>query len=285
MATTHFTGHGGLKLAADIGGPVGEVPVLLHGGGQTRHSWRRAVRELVSMGYCVAAPDLRGHGDSAWADDGDYSLDAFAADVRAMAQSFSRPPALVGASLGGVSSLLAVGEHAAQGLPPLASALVLVDVVPRMSRDGIARIRGFMDGRPEGFASLDEAADAIAAYLPHRPRPKSLDGLRKNLRQGSDGRWRWHWDPAFHSRRSPANVEAMAERMEAAARHVRVPTLIVRGRLSELVEKQAVDQLCRLIPQAEAVEVDGAAHMVAGDKNDAFNAAIEDFLRRNTRLH
>lgn len=276
----HYRSHDGLLLAADVGGDPAAPPVLLlHGGGQTRHSWGGAARELVRMGYQVITLDLRGHGDSEWSATGDYSLGAMAQDVRTVARTLAHPPALVGASLGGLAALLALGETAPGEAPLAGSALVLVDVVARLAPGGAERIQGFMSANPEGFASLEAAADAIAEYLPHRPRPSSLDGLRKNLRQRDDGRWYWHWDPAFM--RPRGQITPIAERMEAASTQVRCPTLIVRGGRSELVDAEGVRLLQQFLPHAEAVDVAGAHHMVAGDRNDAFNAAIESFLRRH----
>lgn len=279
--TVRLSGHDNLQLSADLFGDANAPPVLmLHGAGQTRHSWRRGAAELAHAGFHVISVDHRGHGDSQWSDTGDYSLNAISGDVRAIARAQNKPVALVGASLGGVASMLALGEPAPDSAgPPPAYALVLVDVVARMAREGVARIHGFMGAQPDGFTSLEEAADAIASYLPHRPRPSSLDGLRKNLRQGSDGRWRWHWDPAFVQSRSTAGT--LIERMEGAARRIQVPTLIVRGASSELVDKEGVAHLKSLIPHAETVDVEGAHHMVAGDRNDAFNSAVQQFLRKH----
>ena len=113
--TTYLAARGGLRLAADVGGPEdGPTVVLLHGGGQTRHSWAGTWRMLVDAGWRAWSFDLRGHGDSGWPDDGDYSLDAFADDVLAVARTLPQPPILVGASLGGLSSLVAVAESPVQ---------------------------------------------------------------------------------------------------------------------------------------------------------------------------
>ena len=129
----------------------------------------------------------------------------------------------------------------------------------------------------EGFASLEEAGDAIAAYLPHRRRPRDLGGLAKNLRQGADGRWRWHWDPRF-VRRDRGDPSFALARLEAAARRLTVPTLIVRGRMSDVLSDDGVREMRALCPHAAYVDVAGASHMVAGDDNDAFTTAVIDFL-------
>jgi pimeloyl-ACP methyl ester carboxylesterase len=276
VKTQRYIGWGGVTLVADVGGPQGGTPVMLmHGGGQTRGAWKKATAALAAAGYHAVSLDLRGHGESDWPSDANYSLDAFAADLRAVASNLNQPPALVGASLGGMSALLAMGT----GLEALA--LILVDIVPQMNRDGAGKIGAFMRANPEGFASLDEAADAVAAYLPHRPRPADPSGLMRNLRERG-GRLYWHWDPNFMSNMQArgSSVE-MGDRMEAAARAVRVPTLLVRGALSEVVDEAAVASFLRLIPHAEAVDVADAAHMVAGDRNDVFNDAVLAFLAKN----
>lgn len=269
-----LTGYADLQLAADAFGEPGRPGVLfLHGGGQTRHAWDESARSLAEQGWYVLTLDLRGHGDSAWAPDRDYTLDAFAEDIRLVAKTFRAPPAIIGASLGGLSALCAVSET----VDHVASKLVLVDVAPRLEPEGVARIVGFMKARPDGFASIDEAADAIAEYLPHRPRPSDTSGLAKNLRRGEDGRYRWHWDPAFLAERRP-NSQHAGDRLRAAARSLKVPTLLVRGRRSDLLSKQGVQEFLELVPGARFVDVAGAGHMVAGDKNDAFTAAILPFL-------
>lgn len=274
--TSRIAGYGGISLVADIGGDPANPPVILmHGGGQTRHSWGYAMRELIRIGYHVISFDLRGHGESDWASQGDYSIDAFVGDLEAVATVLTRPAALVGASLGGVVALIASAKHPQSW----ASALVLVDVVPRMNREGVDRIHNFMKGNPQGFATIDEAADAVAGYVGHRPRPTQADGLRKNLRAGSDGRLYWHWDPKFQSSLGvDAQLMSISRRMVDAARQISAPTLIVRGKRSDVVSTEGVEHLHQLIPHAQCVDVEDAGHMVAGDRNDVFNAAVELFL-------
>ncbi|MDQ3738702.1 MAG: alpha/beta hydrolase [Actinomycetota bacterium] len=270
-----------VTLVLDAYGEKGAPGVLLaHGGGQTRHSWGGTARRLGESGYRTSTVDLRGHGDSSWSPDGRYDLADHAGDLRAVAEWMGAPPAFVGASLGGLSALVAIAEAPDQ--TAVASALVLVDVAIHLEPEGIARIGQFMRARPDGYASLEEVADAIAAYNPHRPRPPDLSGLRKNVRHGKDGRWRWHWDPRVM--RDPRIDEPRTilhrQRLERDAASLRVPTLLVRGRNSDLLSEEGAKRFLDLVPEAELVAVDGAGHMVAGDRNDAFNDAIADFLRR-----
>jgi pimeloyl-ACP methyl ester carboxylesterase len=284
-ATAVFTGAVGNRLVADMFGDGGPSVLLLHGGGQTRHSWRATAERLARSGSTAYALDQRGHGDSDWIDNGSYAFSDYADDARAVADALAarsgQRPIVIGASLGGIAALLAEGKAAQAGRDALFSALVLVDITPRVDLNGVAKIQGFMRAHAaEGFGSIGEAADAVAAYLPHRPRPRSYDGLRKNLRLDPDGRWRWHWDPKFLD--GPRPVDSARGMTEAAlveaARCVRAPALLVRGTSSELVSPDHVREFLELVPHAEYMDVAGARHMVAGDRNDRFSAAILSFL-------
>jgi pimeloyl-ACP methyl ester carboxylesterase len=269
---------GKLSLAADIAGPEGApTVVLLHGGGQTRHSWRGTLDRLAAAGFRVIAYDARGHGESDWAPDGDYSIPALASDLCTVLESAAPSVSLVGASMGGMTALYAAGMHHL----PSVRAIVLVDIVLRPSPEGTARIVTFMRAHPEGFASIEDAADAVAAYYPERPRPRDSAGLTKNLRRHSDGRLHWHWDPLLLDvlpRPEPPEGEPM---LAAAARQVHVPALLVRGGRSDVVDDAGVADLIRAMPQIETIEVGGAGHMVVGDNNDVFADSLIEFLRRN----
>ena len=267
-----FQGQG-LEIVADEAGPEGATPVLLlHGGGQTRAAWGGALAEGARRGFHMLSADLRGHGESGWAADGDYAMTAHAADIAGIAQALGRAPFLVGASLGGMAGL----AYAAGG-GPLAG-LVLVDIAPTVNTAGTDKILAFMHSAPGGFATLDEAADAVAAYLPRRPRPKDTSGLMKNLRLREDGRLHWHWDPRMFSEgRGPRDTGGLRE----AARGLAVPTLLVRGRLSDVLSQDGVDDFLGLVPHAEFADIAGADHMVAGDRNDAFNDAAFAFLEKH----
>lgn len=272
----HWEGANGLLLAGDSWGDgSGPLVMLLHGGGQTRHAWKGAGERLAQAGFFAVALDARGHGDSAWAADGRYGLDVMMEDLQCVIRAIDKgAPALVGASLGGGTSLCAIGE----GLVD-ATALVLVDIAPRIEDKGVSNIEAFMDQRPQGFDSLEDVAAAIGNYQPQRSRPRSLDGLGKNVRLWPDGKYRWHWDPMFR----PARVELAArhQRYAASAQRLRLPVLLVRGGMSDVLTEEGVREFQQLCPQAEYVNIAGAAHMVAGDRNDAFAGAVVDFLETN----
>lgn len=233
-ASLRFELAHGITIAADgYGNPADQPVIFLHGGGQTRHAWGGAAEQLAAMGFYAISMDLRGHGESSWDPDGNYEASSFVEDLLAVIERLDEAPILVGASVGGVTALLtetASSESVAKGI-------VLVDVTPRLQRQGVVRIIEFMKGGEEGFASLDDAADAVARYLPHRRRPKDLSGLAKNLRKGEDGRYRWHWDPRVLKVWDPASYtkekgdEIIQRRLDASAR-LAIPTLLIRGRMT-----------------------------------------------------
>ena len=278
-------GEAGIALAAEACGDQNAMPVLLaHGGGQTRRAWKRVMCDLAQEGFRTIAVDLRGHGDSDWALEGAYEVRNFAADLVNIASLMRRRPALVGASLGGMAGILAEGELA----PGTFASLTLVDVVPHMESGGVMRVIGFMEEHVDsGFASPQEAAAVIARYMPHRARRGASDGLKSYLRQKEDGRFYWHWDPAFirniaATRRSdPGNQDRQSAQLSLAAKNFALPLHLIRGASSDLVSKEAVSHLRQLVPHTEYTDIADATHMVVGDANDAFSAAIVDFLGRH----
>jgi pimeloyl-ACP methyl ester carboxylesterase len=266
----------GARLSGDAVGPAtGPLILFLHGSGQTRQSWGSALQEAGKRGYRAISLDLRGHGDSEWSSDGKYSLEYFTADVRQAIENLGGEPIIVGASLGGI-----IGMLIASTPPPPLKALVLVDITPRIEMGGAREVSAFMDSAPEGFASLEEAADAVAAYLPHRPRPTDTSGLKRNLRL-RDGRYYWHWDPAMLQMGKDAEARSAGPNpLEAAARGIKIPTLLIRGGRSRIVSEEGVREFRTLVPHAEFVDITGAHHMVAGDANDQFNDAVFAFVER-----
>jgi non-heme chloroperoxidase len=137
-----------------------------------------------------------------------------------------------------------------------------------------------MLGNPSGFASVDAAADAVAAYNPRRRRPGNPAGLLKNLRLNADGRYYWHWDPRLMSGESAAALQIFREIGEGVRASVPVPTLLVRGAASDVVSDAAVAEFREVMPHVEVFDVAHAGHMVAGDSNDEFNGAMLEFLAR-----
>ncbi|MCH9671843.1 MAG: alpha/beta hydrolase [Gammaproteobacteria bacterium] len=269
----------GVAIAGDTwGDPSGPLVVLQHGGGQTRHAWKGAGETLGGAGFHAVAFDARGHGDSGWAQDGEYGADFMVRDLLCVVEALgAKNPTLVGASMGGGVSLIATGEEHVD-----AAALVLVDMAPKIEPAGTKKIQEFMNQKPEGFDSLEEVAEAIANYQPHRKRPRTLDGLAKNVRLGADGKYHWHWDPA--RRRNSRSMSEYRERLHACADNLALPTLLVRGGLSDVLSEDGAQSFLEQCPHAEYVNVKNAAHMVAGDRNDIFADSVIEFLKRNVSL-
>lgn len=270
-----FVARDGVRLVADRGGSA-DAPavILLHGGGQTRHSWSRAVDHLLAAGFQVINYDARGHGESDWSPEGAYQLADRAGDLVAVTASLGVPFVLVGASLGGATSIVAIDR----GLRP--AGLVLVDIVPEPDPRGIDRIVSFMRGHPDGFESIDEAVAAVAAYNPRRAVAPDGQGLMKNLREGNDGRLRWRWDPRIIAD-APSHHHGVVQRAtNTLAAQPDLPVLLVRGLSSDVVSDAGVEAFRAKLPWLELVDVAGAGHMVAGDRNDAFNDTVIGFARR-----
>ena len=268
---------GSINLVANTVGPAQGPPILfLHGSGQTRHSWRNAMLEAARRGYKAFALDLRGHGDSDWSPDGVYTTEVLICDIKRVVEQIGEGPILVGASTGAMVSMAVAASP-----PPPVRAVVLIDISPRPAMDGVAEVRAFMHSAQNGFASLNDAADAVAAYLPQRARPKEMAGLSRNLRT-RDGRYYWHWDPKFFLQMAgePTHVARSVALMKTAAQTLTVPTLLVRGAKSRVVTEEGAREFIGIVPHAEYVDVAGADHMVAGDANDAFNNAVFAFLAR-----
>lgn len=289
VSERYFETPSGITLAASVcGDPDGKPVLFLHGWGQTRHAWGRTLEELAARGWYAISLDLRGHGDSDWPDDPGYELDDFADDVLAVLEQLPPGASVVGASLGGISSLLAVTRPGEGRV----DRLVLVDVTPRVETEGAWRVLEFMRSGVNGFGSLEEAAAAVAAYLPHRGTPRDPSGLERNLRADGDGRLRWHWDPRFleHPWFAPpdrdtlaSTIEGTRQRLLEAAARLEIPLLLVHGRLSDIVTDETAEELLRTAPDASYADVREAGHMVAGDVNDAFTSAITPFLQTRRR--
>ena len=275
--TLEFTGRDGLRLVATARGePDAPTVLLLHGGGQTRQSWGGTAERLAKSGRYAVTLDMRGHGESAWCPDGRYRVADFRDDLAVVLSRLARPAVVVGASLGGITALL----YAESCDMSRVRGVVLVDVAARLETEGARRIGTWMVSTSDGFDSLEAVAAAIEAYIPQRKQTWTRESLLRVVREHPDGRYRWHWDPKFMSEGGPREV-ADQERLHRAAAKLIVPTLLVRGRESDVISYDGVREFRKAVPHAEFIDVSGAGHMVAGDRNDAFTDAVTSFLDRH----
>ena len=275
-----FKLRSGLSIAASSWGSESDpLVILMHGGGQTRHAWGNTGEVLGLSGFHVLAIDLRGHGDSDWHPDGDYSIDAYKSDLVFILNQLGKSASIVGASLGGMVAFSLAGDL---DNGELVNALVMVDIGLYPNEKGSDQIINFMQSGNKGFASLEEASEAISGYLPHRKKPKDNNGLEKNLRLKEDGRYYWHWDPKFIKGRTIKKEIDQKAINKKVAKNINVPTLLIRGALSNVVTQDEVDDFLLALPHAEFEEIEKASHMIAGDRNDIFAASAIDFLKRIT---
>jgi len=278
--TERLTTPSGITLEFDLWGKIKrDAILLLHGGGQTRHSWNATAEKITQVDGCAITMDLRGHGDSDWSHGGDYELSDFSEDVAFLIDTLEIQPSLVGASLGGLVGIYLEGRYS----PGSISALVLVDIVPNINVLGAEKIKDFMlEHSKTGFTSLSEVSDILSEYNPHREKSSDLEGLKKNLRKRGE-KWFWHWDPLFiSSERGKENPDMRnPELLNELCSNISVPMLLVRGKLSDLVTEIQVREFLERFPEASFADVSGAGHMVVGDKNDAFANEVIEFLNHN----
>ena len=279
MQTIKFEIYPEFFIVADtFGNPEDKPVIFLHGGGQTRHSWGDSAKTIASNGYYSIALDARGHGDSSWSETGNYTIEDLGKDLEEVIKQIGKKPALVGASMGGLTSLIAEGESEIS----ISSAIILVDIAPKTEQKGIERIFAFMASNKHGFASIEEAAESVSAYLPNRTKPKDHSRLEKNLRLRTDGRYYWHWDMKMlelWKSITPDQQIKHETRMYQAAKNLKVPTMIVRGGMSDVVSEKVMAEFLDEVPHVRSVNVSDAGHMVAGDSNHAFTNAVLDFLK------
>lgn len=275
--TLRLNSSDGLTLAARTGGDPGDPCVLLLPGfGQTAAAWDKAAKALVAAGRYVVTVDLRGHGESDWAPSRRYELGDIVQDVVALIRQLPSKPAVVGANLGGLAALAAVGESD----EPLASALVLIDAAPRMAREGLDRMGTLMTMDADGFATVAEAVRVIADHLPVGQQI-DVEEVKRHLRRSDDGRFRWHVDPAYHGFKVDAcGRRAAHDRFASAAAALDIPTLVVRGERSAKIDQKSIYAFRELVPHAEFVDIPGAGDAIIGGRNDVFDAAILEFLER-----
>lgn len=247
--------------------------LLLHGFAQTCHSWDFVALALCDR-YRVIALDQRGHGDSQWAPDADYSLEAYVTDLEAVAEALDlRDFALVGLSMGGRNALTYAAHHGRR-----LRALVLVDSAPEMQRPGTQRIRRFVQAEDE-LDSIEDFVRRAHQYNPLRPIEQIRGSIVHNLRRLPNGRWTWKYDKALRSPggRFRPNPEAV-RRLWQAVESVPCPALMVRGAQSNVVSQETAERVARLLPQGRLAVVEQAGHLVPGDNPAGFIRVLAQFL-------
>ncbi len=257
-------------------GTRGKRPILfLHGGGLTAHTWDLVCLALRDGYHCLAL-DQRGHGDSEWSPEMDYSIEACRDDIGAFADLLRLDGfVLVGMSMGGVNAIAYAGR-ASERL----AALVVVDVGPEVRSEGVQRIRAFT-AAPAEFESVDEAVERALAFNPRRDPRLLRRSLLHNLRRLPDGRWTWKYDRRHRER---IDLDEMARRRRALwaeVPRIGCPTLVVRGARSDVFLDEDAEALARALPRGEWVRVEEAGHTVQGDNPKALVAEIRGFLARH----
>jgi pimeloyl-ACP methyl ester carboxylesterase len=254
-------------------GKEGERPILfLHGGALTAHTWDLCCLALRDEFHCMAL-DQRGHGDSDWAPDADYSIGAQREDVRGFAEAIGLGQfVLVGMSLGAINGLAYAIAY-----PETLSALVLIDAGPNVRRSGSSRIRDFVNGGAEP-ESLDAIIDRALAFNPRRDPLVLRRSLMHNLRRQEDGNWVWKYDRRrFQSMGGDQHATERRGLADGLAR-VTCPTLVVRGAESDVFHDEDAERLAAGLPDGRWVKIPKAGHTVQGDNPKDLVAALRAFL-------
>ena len=255
------------------GSPDSPPMLLLHGFAQTCHSW-----DFVALGfsgdYRVIALDQRGHGDSDWAPDGDYSPETQQRDIAGVVDALGlRDFTLMGLSMGGRNSFTYAANN-----PGKVKALVIVDAGPQNMRQGTQNIRDFVQQEDE-LDSVDAFVERVLKYNPRRS-PEQLRGsLMHNLKQLPSGKWTWKYDKALRrpGRRMGSDPET-EKRLWGYLAQIQCPTLVVRGGASDIIALDTADKMQAAIPGCRQATIEGAGHLVMGDSPAGFQAAVTEFL-------
>ncbi len=254
------------------GEPDNPPMLLLHGYAQTCHSW-----DFVALATCdrfrVLSLDQRGHGDSDWAPDGDYSPDAYRTDLHAVSEALDlRDFVLMGLSMGGRNAISYAAEHSDR-----VRALVVVDSAPVMERAGTERMRRFVQGDDE-LDSVDDFVKRVQEYNPLRPASQIRGSIVHNLKQLPNGRWTWKYDKALRSPDRKLPGKDYADLLWKQVDSLDLPTLVVRGGESDMIALKTADELHRRIRNSSLATVERAGHLVMGDNPSGFEAAVRAFI-------
>lgn len=268
----HVQVHGMNFHYLEWGNPSNPTILMLHGGSQQAHSWD-FVSLPLSEHYHIIVLDQRGHGDSDWAPDGDYSIEAHQGDIDGFVSELGLQDFhLIGHSMGGRNSYVWTSRH-----PSTPRSLVIVDTGPEAQSRGRNRIQSFRE-LPDELDSFDEFAQRVQEYT-GRTREQVLGALKYSIRRRSDGKWSWKYDKVL---RTPGNhtPQWAPEQLWAAVGKITCPTLVVRGGDSDIFADDTMRKMQQVIPNCSTVTVPRAGHLVAGDNPADFLTAVRDFLQR-----
>ena len=254
-------------------GTAGRPPIVfLHGGGLNAHTWDLVCLGLRRERHCFAL-DQRGHGDSEWSPEMDYTTESQVGDLEAFVDRLGLERfVLVGMSLGGVNALAWAGRHGER-----LAGLVIVDVGPEIRTAGVQKIAAFTSDQ-QPLDSIDEVIERALAFNPRRdPRLLRLS-LRHNLRQTPKGQWMWKYDQRHRGKAEPGAYERRRDLLWDAVGKVRCPTLVVRGAQSDVFHDEDAERLAAALPRGQWVRVENAGHTVQGDNPAGLLTELRTFL-------
>jgi esterase len=273
LPSEHDVSIGELRFRYLDWGTKGLRPILfLHGGALTAHTWDLCCLALRDEFHCVAL-DQRGHGDSDWAPDADYSIGAQREDIKGFADRLGLDRfVLVGQSMGAINGLAFAAAH-----PERLSALVMIDAGPEVRRRGSSRIRDFVNGgaKPE---TLEEIIERALAFNPRRDPTILRRSLMHNLRRQPDGSWSWKYDRSRFQRLDHDAHLAERRRLADNLAHVTCPALVVRGAESDVFHQEDAERLAKNFPDGRQITIAQAGHTVQGDNPKDLVAALREFL-------
>jgi pimeloyl-ACP methyl ester carboxylesterase len=273
LPSEHDVSVGQLRFRYLDWGTKGLRPILfLHGGALTAHTWDLCCLALRDEFHCIAL-DQRGHGDTDWAPDADYSIGAQREDIRGFADRLGLDRfVLVGQSMGAINGLAFAVTH-----PERLSALVMIDAGPEVRRRGSSRIREFVNGgeKPE---TLEEIIERALAFNPRRDPQILRRSLMHNLRRQPDGTWSWKYDRSRFQRLDQDTHLAERRGLADNLANVTCPVLVVRGAESDVFHQDDAERLAKNFPDGRQITIAQAGHTVQGDNPKDLVAVLRDFL-------
>jgi pimeloyl-ACP methyl ester carboxylesterase len=246
--------------------------LMLHGNSQQSHSWD-FVSLALSEQFHLIVLDQRGHGDSDWASDGDYSVEAQQKDIDGFVQAVGLDGfTMMGHSMGGRNSYVWASRH-----PGALKALVIVDTGPQTQRTGANRIQQFKE-LPDELDTFDEFVARVQEYT-GRTQEQVLGALKYSIRQRADGKWTWKYDKVM---RTPGGRAPgwNADQLWECVGKIDCPTLVLRGDRSDIFAEETMQRMGEVIADCTTTTISNAGHLVQGDNPAEFLVEVGKFLGR-----